>query len=179
MELRRNFGFQDSRYFGNAFKPRVIMPAAIKPTSHANRYAEVLLAAACASRQSLDALRADPDGIDGDLRMIVASVQAGAIKQGLAAPDFHPFRDCALAVTSWRKLGLEGMDFGQGRAKMILGDEVPIQHRFANITEGPVGDGVFCLIRFPGDGFVKLHDSGVLAEIAPGAAFGSPLQRQL
>ena len=161
MELRRNFGFEDNRYFGNAFKPRVVMPPAVRPTSHASHYSEVLAGAACASRQSLDALRADPAGIDDDLRMIVASVQAGAIKQALAAPDFHPFRDCALAVTSWRKLGLEKVDFGQGRPKMILGDEVPIQHRFANITEGPSGDGVLCMVRFPGVGILANQASAL------------------
>lgn len=47
-------------------------------------YAE-LAGAACASRQSLDALRADAAVLTDDLHLIVASVQQGALKAALAA----------------------------------------------------------------------------------------------
>lgn len=198
VELRSNYELIDNCFFGNAILPRVMQPPAISPMSPAIlssaesavqataqtdseraktklsldvQYAELVAGAACASRQCLDALRADPAGRNGNLHQIVASAQPGAVKAVVASTDFHPFRDCALAVSSWRNLGLERVDFGHGKAKMILGDVAPAVHRFALVLEGPGGDGVFCMVRFPGDGFEKLRKSGVLAEIAPGAVF--------
>ena len=109
VELRSNHGLTDIRFFGNAIKPRVILPPAMghaklspaeatvqgaaqtdskhtKETSNLDmHYAELLAGAACASRQSLDTLRADAAVLNGDLRLIVASVQQGALKAALAA----------------------------------------------------------------------------------------------
>ncbi len=46
-----------------------------------------------------------------------------------ATPGFEPSRDSALFVSSWRNLSTDTVDFGSGKAKVLLGDELPVQVR--------------------------------------------------
>ena len=132
-----------------------------------------LEAAACAVRKSIQRFRADPQNLQGQLAK--PHVHVWEWKKALSNPGFEAIRDCALFVSSWRNLSAAKVDFGGGKAKFMLGDEMPVQLRFTPIVEGPDGNGVFCKLRFPMDGFDKLQSSGLLDVIAPEASFVQPL----
>ena len=126
-------------------------------------------------RRSAEGFRADPENLDRQLAGFVSNVHPRDWHRTLANPGFEPSRDCALFVSSWRNLSTDKVDFGSGKAKVFLGDEMPVQVRLGYIVDGANGDGVLCRVRFPGTGFEVLQNSGLLSCVAPEASFVSCL----
>ena len=139
------------------------------------KYEAIMAAAACAVRKSTDAFRANPRIFAEQCARFVNNVHPKDWKAILDMPGFHPVRDCAVFASSWRRLSVEQVDFGEGKAQIMLGDELPAQQRFTVVVDGPGGDGVLCILRLPGDGYAKIQTSRLLSQFAPGASFWSRL----
>ena len=140
----------------------------IRPGEH---YTSILLAAALAVRKGLEALRADPNSLQrlAAGTALYASMPPEQLHKRLASPDFMPLRDAALLVSSWRHMPTDHLDFGGGKAHSLLGSLMPASPRFVNITSGPEGDGLMCILRLPRDGLAKVQQSQLLNYIAPEA----------
>ena len=130
-------------------------------------YTSILLAAALAVRKSLEALRADPNCLQVQAATFARSAGMSP-KQLLASPDLTPARD-ALWMSSWTNMPTDKVDFGGGKPEFLLGGLMPASLRAVNVTTGPGGDGLMCILRLPRDGLAKVQQSQLLNHIAPEA----------
>lgn len=112
-------------------------------------YLSILSAAAGAVRSALRALRADPNGLQTHAAAVTQYLQHQPVQDLLASTDFVPVRGCALIVSSWRHAPTDNVDFGGGKAKSVLGGTMPAMTRAVNVTAGPDGDELWCIIRLP------------------------------
>ena len=143
-------------------------------SSHAavqQKFDAALTVAACAVRKGTDGFRADPAFLSKQLAGAVADATIESWQAALATKGFSPQRDCALFISSWRKLSVGQADFGAGRPQLVLGCERPLQHRFATIIDGLDGDDVLCMLHFTQGGYDRLRASALLHHIAPEASF--------
>lgn len=76
---------------------------------------------------------------------------------------------CALWVASLRHKPTDSVDYGGGKAKFVIGMLMPTMTRDVNVTAGPDGDGLICIIRLPKDGVARVEQSQLLELIAPEA----------
>jgi hypothetical protein len=132
-------------------------------------YLKVLAAAACAVRKSLEALRADPHALQTLAASSMQFMQPEQVHELLASPDFVPVRDAALWVSSWRHMAIDEVDFGGGKPRFKLGSLMPACTRAVNVTAGPDGDGLMCIVHLPREGLAKVQQSQLLELIAPEA----------
>ncbi|KAA6421201.1 MAG: hypothetical protein FRX49_08900 [Trebouxia sp. A1-2] len=132
-------------------------------------YMNTLAAAACAVRKGLEALRADPDVVQTLAASYMQYMQPEKVHELLASPDFVPARDAALWVSSWRHMAIDDVDFGGGKPRFKLGCLMPACTRAVNVTAGPDGDGLMCIVRLPREGLAKVQQSQLLEHIAPEA----------
>jgi len=189
VDLRRNCTHRDivpEQYFGNAVGAHVTMPPVMstnqvdsdsqaKPLT-ADKYESVLAAAARSVRNSTETFRADPEILTKTLPMFLPFANPKTWRESVESPEFNPQRDGAVFISSWRNMSMASVDFGGGRSEILMGSTVPLEHRVACIVDGPRGDGVMAVVRFPGDGFDRLQDSRLLDHIAPEALFWTALQ---
>ena len=197
VDLRKNGPAQDcvpGQFFGNAVGGSFCMPPNVTTApqkSHASSevatpaqdrskqqkalpgecYTSIVLAAALAVRQGLEALRADPHCLQVQAAGIAqyAGMPPEQMHKLLASPDFLPARDVALWVSSWVNMPTDRVDFGGGKAEVLLGSVMPACLRAVNVTSGPEGDGLMCILRLPRDGLAKVQQSQLLNHIAPEA----------
>lgn len=146
-------------------------PRAQSQASLGRHYMKVLTAAACAVRKGLETLRADPHVLHTLAASSMKYMQPEQVHELLASPDFEPVRDAALWVSSWRHLAMDDVDFGGGKPRFNLGCVMPACTRAVNVTAGPDGDGLMCLVRLPKEGLAKVQQSQLLELIAPEARF--------
>ena len=132
-----------------------------------------LAAAACTVRKALEELRSDPDCVQKQLAGYTQLVQPEQIQSMLASPDFVPFRDAALWVSSWRHTAVDTVDFGGGRPEFQLGCVMPASSRAVIVTGAPKGDGLMCILQLHDAGLEKVQQSRLLDHIAPEACFVS------
>jgi len=180
------------QYFGNAVGGAFSMPPDSSTTSLAfptdtaagstaqehqvqsqallgRHYMKVLAAATCAVRKGLEAFRADPDVVQTLAASYMQLMHPAQVHQLLASPDFVPVRDAALWVSSWRHMAIDDVDFGGGKPRFKLGSLMPACTRAVNVTAGPDGDGLMCIVRLPREGLAKVQQSQLLEQIAPEA----------
>ncbi len=197
VDLRKHSAAADvipKQYFGNAVGGAFSMPpdssttslssptptdtaagrTAQEPTGQSQallgrHYMNVLAAAACAVRKGLEAFRADPDVVQTLAASSMQYMHPAQVHELLASPDFVPVRDAALWVSSWRHMAIDDVDFGGGKARFKLGCVMPACTRAVNVTAGPDGDGLMCIVRLPREGLIKLQQSQLLELVAPEA----------
>ncbi|KAL0021527.1 hypothetical protein WJX77_004343 [Trebouxia sp. C0004] len=195
VDLRKHGAAADvipKQYFGNAVGGAFSMPpetstASLASPTHTaagsaaqelngqsqallgHHYMNTLAAATCAVRKGLEAFRADPDVAQTLATSSRQYMQPAQVHQLLASPDFVPVRDAALWVSSWRHMAIDDVDFGGGKARFKLGCVMPACTRAVNVTAGPNGDGLMCIVRLPRDGLAKVQQSQLLERIAPEA----------
>ena len=197
IDLRKHSAAADvirKQYFGNAVGGAFSMPPDSSTTSLASptptdtpagstaqehqaqsqallgrHYLKVLAAAACAVRKGLEALRADPDVLQTLAASSMQYMHPEQVHELLASPDFVPVRDAALWVSSWRHMAIDEVDFGGGKPRFKLGGLMPACTRAVNVTAGPDGDGMMCIVRLPKTGLAKVQQSQLLEHIAPEA----------
>ena len=180
------------KYFGNAVGSYFCMPpddsfdlqnpAATAETTHhvpeetmkstevSNvHYLKVLTAAARVVRSGLQAFRADPSIVQTQAASATQHLQEDQVHNLLESTDFVPVRDSALVTSSWRHMPTDNVDFGGGKAKFVIGGVMPAMTRVVNVTAGPDGDGLMCIIRLPKDGVARVEQSRLLELIAPEA----------
>ena len=197
VDLRKNGPAQDcvpGQFFGNAVGGSFCMPphattapqesdascSTATPAQDCSKqqkalpgeyYTSTVLAAALAVRQGLEALRADPNCLQVQAAGIAqyAGMPSEQMHKLLASPDFLPARDVALWISSWVNMPTDRVDFGGGKAEVLLGSLMPACLRAVNVTSGPGGDGRMCILRLPRDGVAKVQQSQLLNNIAPEA----------
>lgn len=171
------------RHFGNAVGISLSMPpdelraglqnpaATVETTSHVPQdavkpsgvsgahYLSVLAAAAGAVRSALQALRADPNGLEAQAANVTQYLHQQQVQAMLASTEFVPVRDCALMISSWRHMPTDNVNFGGGKAKLVIGSGMPAMTRAVNVTAGPDGDGLMCIVRLPKDGLARVEQS--------------------
>ena len=193
VDLRKNGPAVDcvpNQFFGNAACGCVCMPPnantalqesdapsdVASPAQHCSSqlktlpgecYISILLAAAFAVRKSLEALRADPNCLQVQATSFARSAGMSP-EQLLASPDLTLARD-ALWVSSWRNMPTDSVDFGGGKPDIVLGGLMPASLREVNVTSGPEGNGLMCILRLPRDGLAKVQQSELLNYVAPEA----------
>ena len=194
-DLRKNgaaASIVPEKYFGNAVGGSFCMPpdactssqdpaATAETSSHVQEtavkstkasgahYLSILTAAAGAVRGALQAFRADPSCLETQAASATQYLQHQQVHDLLASADFVPVRDAALWVSSWRHMATDNVDFGGGKAKYVIGSLMPAQTRAVNVTAGPDGDGLMCIIRLPKDGLTRVTQSQLLDLVAPEA----------
>ena len=192
VDLRKNSPATNTvpeEYFGSAVGGSFCMPpdvsfglqdpaATAEPTSHEQtravksttvsgaHYLSILAAAAGAVRSALQAFRADPSTLQ---TQAASYTQYLRVHDLLASAEFVPVRDAALYVSSWRHMPTDNVDFGGGKAKFVMGSVMPAMTRAVNVTAGPDGDGLWCIIRLPKDGLARVEQSQLLEMVAPEA----------
>ena len=66
-------------------------------------------------------------------------------------------------------MAIDSVDFGGGRAVLMMGTLMPSFQRACNVSGGPKGDGLICIIRLPREGLARVQESRLLDLIAPEA----------
>ncbi len=66
-------------------------------------------------------------------------------------------------------MAIDDVDFCGGKPRLKLGGLMPACTRAVNVTAGPDGDGLMCILRLPRDEPAKVHQSQLLEHIAPEA----------
>lgn len=112
-------------------------------------YLSILAAAADAVRSGLQALPADPSSLQTQAANATHYMQQQQVQTLLASADFVPIRDCALWIFSLRHMPTDAVDFGGGKARSVMGCLMPATTRAVNVTAGPDGTGLICVIRLP------------------------------
>lgn len=133
-------------------------------------YLSFLAAAAGAVRSGLQALRADPSSLQTQAAHATHYMQQQQqVQTLLASADFVPIRDCALWISSLRHMPTDTVDFGGGKARSVMGCLMPAMTLAVNVTAGPDGDSLICVIRLPKDGVARVEQSQLLELVAPEA----------
>ena len=197
VDLRKNGPALDlvpNQFFGNAVCASVCMPPnantalqesdassdGVSPaqdcsnqlnTLRGEHYTSILLAAALTVRKGLEALRAEPNCLQVQAARVAqyAGMPPEQVHKLLASPDLMPARDVALWVSSWRNMPTDSVDFGGGKPDIVLGGFMPACSRAVNVSLGPGGDGLMCILRLPRDGLAKVQQSQLLNYITPEA----------
>ena len=153
---------------------QVVMPPSFRASDQLGPLQATLALAACAIRKDVQAIRADPEFVEKALAAYPSMMGADFWKTVENAPGFHPFRDCAGLLSSWRGTNLELADFGGGRPWAVAGTTLPWVHKLMFMTTGPGGDGALAITGFTDPEWQQLQSSRILAQLVPEARFLQP-----